>query len=1018
MLRRIAVTHDKAKVGPERMLRALNWALLGASLVEGGASATLRRGSMWSKESALFLVCFILFAIAGGIWARPQGTAWHADPFSYFGLACVAVGVPVLVARALAGIVYQRILNMQCTMLIAVIGALALLDLWEASAIVFFFVASEWLQAWCVHHTASLSKGLGGLLPETICPADGSPDKPLAEVVVDELLLVKPGMALPVDGTVTEGSSSVDESMLTGESMPVIKGVGDSVFAGTANQSGVLTVRVTRLPADCSAAQLSSAVAKAQSAGGRELLLERFAKVYTLTILLASLLLATVPLGACEWLGPDAAHSAHADHAGGHAGGHGGHGSHLADGAGPAVCTWWLRRALALVVISCPCSLIVAMPITFACGVSALARWGVLVKSQSQMDLLSRMTTLALDKTGTLTEGRFRLRQILPNRAHGVVSDGEAGMRRLLELVASVEKNSSHPIAQAFLEYADSLGVDAPPPAKSFVLLEGEGISAEVGGHAVHVGSERMARRVLEEAAAARGEAPPPPPEVGKALEALQAAAVAVAHAEAEGLPKRMLASLRKKEVAAREAVEAAEALAMGSPALSSEAAADAAAAQDDAAEDAAAQEPLADPPACLPTCRVPPRQCGGCAPKVCCTNAKAPPTVGKGGLVRCKGRCCHRYCCGKACEHDGPCPGMEEALEAATEGGGSKGEPAAAGAHAMHEHDHETDHGQGAPAACGGDCGHDHSHAAPAGGGHDHSHGAPAQGHDHSHGAPAQGHDHSHAAPAGGGNSCGGGGCGGGGCCPPTTKGPELTLTSSAVAGWSAAGASVLWIVIDGRLAAACQLSDELRSETPAAMEALRALGIATTMLTGDAEATAEAVRVQAGIRTCRAGMKPQEKLEAIQAYAREGIVGMLGDGVNDGPALAAADVGMAMGVGGTALASQAAGVVLMTNDLRRVADAVHGARLTSRVLKASVALALLLKLLPLVLIFTLRGDAEAFLVAAAVGSDVGGIVVVLLFAMSLLGAKARFAATPCHNSDNSMQGPAVVTSASAGKV
>jgi P-type E1-E2 ATPase len=220
-----------------------------------------------------------------------------------------------------------------------------------------------------------------------------------------------------------------------------------------------------------------------------------------------------------------------------------------------------------------------------------------------------------------------------------------------------------------------------------------------------------------------------------------------------------------------------------------------------------------------------------------------------------------------------------------------------------------------------------------------------------------------------------------------------------------------VLWVVLDGQIAAACQLSDRIRAEAEPAMHALASLGIETTMLTGDAAPTAQVVRAQAGIATARAGLKPDAKLAYITEQRARRVTGMMGDGVNDGPALAAADVGIAMGVGGTALASQAAGVVLMSNDLRRVADAVEGARLTMRVLKVSVAVALLLKLLPLVLVFTLRGDADEALVAAAIGSDLLGILFVLVAAMGLVSMRSRFAATPCTNSDNSVAGPAIVT-------
>jgi len=246
----------------------------------------------------------------------------------------------------------------------------------------------------------------------------------------------------------------------------------------------------------------------------------------------------------------------------------------------------------------------------------------------------------------------------------------------------------------------------------------------------------------------------------------------------------------------------------------------------------------------------------------------------------------------------------------------------------------------------------------------------------------------------------------------PPVDGPPELTLGSSLIAGWRRSGSSVLWVLLDGEIAAACQLSDAIRGETAPAMAALAGLGVKTTILTGDCEETAQAVRAQAGIATAVAGMKPAEKLAMIKEFRREAIVGMVGDGVNDGPALAAADVGIAMGVHGTALASAAAGVVLMTNDLRRLADGIMGARRTARTLRNSVAIALLLKLLPLVLIFTAFEKAEGYLITASVGSDVLGIIIVLANAISLLGIRSQYAVTPCANSALSMEGPTVVTS------
>ena len=183
------------------------------------------------------------------------------------------------------------------------------------------------------------------------------------------------------------GGSAVDESILTGESLPVLKAVGATVTAGTTNQIGVLTVRVGRLPSECAAAQVSNLIGQAQRAGVRQLFLERFAKGYTVIVLVSALLLATVPLGWCGWGGSTAAHGNLTGEGGDEGGDGGAHG--IFDADSPEQCAWWLRRALALVVLSCPCSLVVAMPVTYACGIGALAKWGILVKSARQMELLA-----------------------------------------------------------------------------------------------------------------------------------------------------------------------------------------------------------------------------------------------------------------------------------------------------------------------------------------------------------------------------------------------------------------------------------------------------------------------------------------------------------------------------------------------------------------------------------------------------------------------------------------------------
>jgi len=703
MTRQVAVAHDPEQTPPERLVRTLNWSLLGATLVNGSGNVGIKRGRC-SREAVFALVVGLLWLPSFGIWARAEGQDWKTDPWTWTAVSCVVVGSPIMLLRALSGVLYQRTLNMFSTMAIATVGACLIGDFWEAATLVFFFAGSEWLQAWCVHHTADRAAGLGGLLPEEVSPADGGPTYSLSDVTVGAELLVKPGARMPVDGTVVRGSSSVDESMLTGEGVPVLKAEGARVFAGTSNQSGALVVRTSTLPAECTAAQLTQLVGRSQSeVGTRALLLDQFTKVYTLSVLLAALLLATVPLGWCAW----------------------GRG----DGAGPEGCEWWLRRALVLTVISCPCSLVVAMPITFACGVAALARWGILVKSSKQMDLLARVRTLCVDKTGTLTEGRFRLHQMKHGEACGSVE-------RVMTLASAVESVSSHPIAGAFLEFAETLGIE-PSPARDFEILEGEGVCGVVDGVHVHVGSEAMVRRVLEERGHGGGEMPLR--SRWQVVEATQAGEHEHGHAQhRHDWPAGLVGLVSDENEAEHEA-----------------------------------DCPLRE-------------ACSGCAEKTCCgapieqVAKKRRGRRGRGRPRQCRGTCCHKDCCGKACCHTGCCglncntPGCCGkgcchngccaasgccSVEGCAQGCGhlkqcsSLGKPGKASldvhkhkresehGHVEHGHEHDqVEHGHEHAGHFGhsDSCGHEHGHARHSGGcGHEHGHG---HGHVHGH---VQGPEH-----------------------------------------------------------------------------------------------------------------------------------------------------------------------------------------------------------------------------------------------------------------------------------
>lgn len=218
------------------------------------------------------------------------------------------------------------------------------------------------------------------LAPDTAVLADTGQRVPTSDVPVGSLLSVRAGEMIPIDGVVENGSSAVDESSLTGESIPITKHAGSDVWAGTLNLGGFLRVTTTALAADSAVARLVRLVEDSQNArSASERMVQRFARFYTPAVVLAAVLIAVIPFAA-----------------GAHDPKH------------------WLYLALVLLVVACPCALVISTPMVSVCGIAEAARNGVLIKGGAHLETLGRMKVLAMDKTGTLTEGHFRVAQVLP----------------------------------------------------------------------------------------------------------------------------------------------------------------------------------------------------------------------------------------------------------------------------------------------------------------------------------------------------------------------------------------------------------------------------------------------------------------------------------------------------------------------------------------------------------------------------------------------------------------------------
>ena len=319
----------------------------------------------------------------------------------------------------------------------------------SAAVIVVLVLLGQVLELRARHRTGGALRALFALAPTTARVVEGDEERtvPLGKIAVGTLLRVRPGERVPLDGVLTEGSSAVDESMLTGEPMPVEKSRGDAVTGGTLNGTGGFVMRAERVGSETVLARIVAMVAAAQrSRAPIQALADRVAGWFVPAVLAVAVLTFALWL----WLGPE-----------------------------PRLA-YAIANAVAVLIIACPCALGLATPMAVTVGVGRGAQAGVLVKSAEALERLEKVTVVVVDKTGTLTEGRPRLTQCAA--AAGGTED------EVLALAAAVERGSEHPLAGAVLDAAHERGL-APRPARDFRTTTGSGVQAEVGGRVVSVGT-------------------------------------------------------------------------------------------------------------------------------------------------------------------------------------------------------------------------------------------------------------------------------------------------------------------------------------------------------------------------------------------------------------------------------------------------------------------------------------------------------------------------------------------------
>ena len=364
-------------------------------------------------------------------------------------LAAMAVGLVPVARRALSAARYGTPFSIETLMTIAAVGATAIGATEEAATVVFLFLVGEVLEGVAAGRARAGIRGLTGLVPDTaLLERDGATERvPAASLRVGATVLVRPGDRVPADGTVLDGETAVDEAPVTGESVPRPKVAGDAVFAGTMNGDGVVRVRVTAAARDNTIARVVRLVEEAQEAKApTERMIDRFAKVYTPAVVAVAALVAVAPplLAGAPW-------------------------------------GEWVYKGLAILLIGCPCALVISTPAAIAAGLSAGARRGLLIKGGAVLERLAAVTTVAFDKTGTLTEGKPAVTD--------VVAFGRSE-RDVLSLAAALEGGSSHPLAKAVLAKAAEVGAPVPP-AFGAQALGGKGVAGKVGGIDLFLGSPR-----------------------------------------------------------------------------------------------------------------------------------------------------------------------------------------------------------------------------------------------------------------------------------------------------------------------------------------------------------------------------------------------------------------------------------------------------------------------------------------------------------------------------------------------
>lgn len=409
------------------------------------------------KETSLHLQKRAVIVLASGaLLATGLGLGWFSSPHVWvlrtLYLGSILLGSTLIAPKALRA-AKQFSLDMNVLMTVATLGAIGIGEYAEAGAVVFLFALSEWLESFSLERARRSVQSLLKLVPETtLVKAQSGEFQEIAvsEVRVGQIIRIRSGERIPLDGVVKRGQSSVNQAPITGESLPVEKKENDRVLAGTINGEGSLDVEVTQAHRDTKIAQIIRLIEDAQNQKApTQRFVDVFAKYYTPIVFILALIVFLVPPLFLQ-----------------------------------AAWPIWIYRALVLLVIACPCALVIATPVSVVSGLTAMARRGVLIKGGAGLEAIGKLRALAVDKTGTITEGVPKVLKI--------ISLNESKEDEILSIAASIDTHSTHPLAQAVVLEAKKRNLIIQE-SLDYRSISGRGAEALIGEHIFFVGNHKFA---------------------------------------------------------------------------------------------------------------------------------------------------------------------------------------------------------------------------------------------------------------------------------------------------------------------------------------------------------------------------------------------------------------------------------------------------------------------------------------------------------------------------------------------